>query len=205
MKIKKLFSIKRRSGPERHYVDDVKLTAVLIEFQKATKEAEKQGLPKPIVPDFLANSIILMARKFARAPNFSGYPFIEDMIGDAILCCFKNLHNFDSTKYKESFPYFSMAVKNSFIQRILKEQGILYRKYKAELERSKDLIGIPGMDRSHSPANVERERKMREFCEKFEKRLAEKRAKSKARKKAQNALKDGIEFDLDMPTIEVVK
>lgn len=184
---------KRKSTEDRHYIDDKKFHAELSEYQKAVHEAESQDLPKPIVPDYIAQSLMILARKIARKPGFSRYPFIEDMIGDAILCCFKNIHNFDP-KRPTAFPYFTQIVHYSFIQRILREHTALYRKFKAIMERQKEMCGEVGIEASQVYGTRYTDLQMREFCEKFEKRLAEKREKSKQRKKNAASL---IAFDED--------
>lgn len=189
------FILKRLGDPERHYIDDPTFHAALADYQKEIKIAKELDKPKPMVTDYLAKSLMTLARKYARKTTHSGYPFIEDMIGDAIVCCLKNLHNFNPLLYKKAFPYFTMVVHNSFVQRILKEQTALYRQYKAILENQKEMVGVAGMEFTQVYGSPETDRKMREFCEKFEKRLAEKRQKQKDRKKAKEQLEGLIEFD----------
>jgi hypothetical protein len=182
---------KRKVGVERHYIDDAKFHKALSEYQASVIEAEKSGEPKPMVPDYIAQSLMMLARKIARKPGFSRYPFIEDMIGDAILCCFKNIHNFNP-KHPTAFPYFTQIVHYSFIQRIGREHAVLYRKFKAIMERQKEVCGEVGAENLQIYGTRYSDLQMREFCDKFEKKLEEKRIKSRQRKKA-NASK--IRFD----------
>lgn len=184
---------KRKSGADKHYIDDKKFHAALSEYKAAADEAKANDLPKPMVTDYIAQSLMMLSRKIARKPGFSRYPFIEDMIGDAILCCFKNIHNFNP-KHPTAFPYFTQIVHYSFIQRILREHTALYRKFRAIMERQKEMCGDTEAESVQVYGSRYSDLQMREFCEKFEKRLEEKRIKSKQRKKA-NASK--IEFDAD--------
>jgi hypothetical protein len=173
---------KRKANIDRHYIDDKKFHKALSEYKQSVKDAEANDLPKPIVSDYVAQSLMILARKIARKPGFSQYPFIEDMIGDAILCCFKNLHNFDP-KRPTAFPYFTQIVHYSFIQRILREHTALYRKFKAIMERQKEMCGEICGEGAQIYGTKYSDIQMREFCEKFERRLAEKREKNKQRKK----------------------
>lgn len=182
---------KRKTGSDRHYIDDKKFHKALSEYQQAANDASENNLPKPMVPDYIAQSLMMLSRKIARKPGFSRYPFIEDMIGDAILCCFKNIHNFNP-KHPTAFPYFTQIVHYSFIQRILREHTALYRKFRAIMEHQKEMCGEVGSESVQVYGTRYTDLQMREFCEKFEKRLEEKRLKSRQRKKA-NA--DKIQFD----------
>jgi DNA-directed RNA polymerase specialized sigma subunit len=184
---------KRKSSSDRHYIDDTKFHKALSDYKASVDEAKANDMPKPMVPDYIAQSLMMLARKIARKPGFSRYPFVEDMIGDAILCCFKNIHNFNP-KHPTAFPYFTQIVHYSFIQRILREHTALYRKFRAIMERQKELCGDTEAESVQVYGSRYSDLQMREFCEKFEKRLEEKRLKSKQRKKA-NASK--IEFDAE--------
>lgn len=194
---------KRKSSVERHYIDDTKFHKALSDYQTSVELAEKANEPKPMVPDYIAQSLMMLARKIARKPGFSRYPFIEDMIGDAILCCFKNIHNFNPN-HPTAFPYFTQIVHYSFIQRIGREHAVLYRKFKAIMERQKEVCGELGAENMQVYGTKYSDLQMREFCDKFEKKLEEKRIKSRKRKKAnsskiqfdeETAASEGAEFD----------
>ncbi len=184
---------KRKATSDRHYIDDVKFRAALIEYQQSVAQAETSGQSKPMVPDYIAQCLMLLARKYARGPKFSRYPYIEDMIGDAIMCCFKNVAKFNP-EHPKAFPYFTMIVHHSFLQRIVKEKTALYRLFKAIIERQKDLCGIADVEVSQIYGSRYSDIEMRAFCVNFENYLANKRLKSKERKK-EKASK--IQFDLD--------
>lgn len=186
---------KRNSISDRHYIDDKKFHSALSEYQMMVNGACSQHLPKPVISDYIAQCFLTLARKIARKPGFSRYPFIEDMIGDAILCCFKNIHNFDP-KRPSAFPYFTQIVHFSFIQRILREHTALYRTFRAIMERQKEMCGEVGAEYTQVYGSRYTDIQMREFCDKFEKRLAEKRDKNRARKAKNEA---HIMFDEDLP------
>jgi hypothetical protein len=192
---------KRKSSSDRHYIDDTKFHKALSDYKASVEDAKAKDLPKPMVPDYIAHSLVLLARKVARKPSFSRYPFVEDMIGDAIFCCFKNIHNFNP-KHPTAFPYFTQIVHYSFIQRIHREHTALYRKFRAIMERQKELCGDAETESVQVYGSRYSDLQMREFCQKFEKRLEEKRLKSKQRKKASSSK---IEFDAEPTDADAVE
>ena len=58
------------------------------------------------------------------------YPFREDMVGDGIENCILYAHNFDPTKSKNPFSYFTQIIYYAFLRRIEKEKKQVFIKYK---------------------------------------------------------------------------
>ena len=55
-------------------------------------------------------------------PNFSNYIYRQDMVSDAIENCVVYAHNFDPSKSKNPFSYFTQVCWYAFIRRIGKEK-----------------------------------------------------------------------------------
>lgn len=127
----------------RNYVNNPDMYAALCEYIEKCKkeeqlaEAENRDPVYPQIPNYIAECFMLIATKFANKPNFSGYIFKDEMIGDAIENCIRYIRNFDPDKrnaegelLKNPFAYFTQYVKNAFLRRIDSEKRQLYFKYK---------------------------------------------------------------------------
>ena len=64
------------------------------------------------------------------AGNFNNYTYRDDMILDGIENCIQYLHNFDPTKSKNPFAYFTQIIYYAFLRRIMKERKQAYIKTK---------------------------------------------------------------------------
>jgi hypothetical protein len=145
----------------KNYVNNEDLLQALIEYQQAIKDAEVAGLPKPKTPEYIGECIYKIATNLAKKPNFSGYSFIEDMVGDGVRNCLLYMHNFDAnyaetmnneiepeisdlfeevekptetTKLKRKpnpFAYFTQIIYYAFLGRIESESEETYLKYKS--------------------------------------------------------------------------
>lgn len=76
----------------------------------------------PQVPEYIGSCIMLIAKNLARRPNFSGYSWRDEMIGDAIETCLKYVKSFDPSRGTSPFAYFSQVCWYSFIGRINAEK-----------------------------------------------------------------------------------
>ena len=70
----------------------------------------------------MGEMVLLIASNYATKGNFAGYTWIEDMIGEAVLTCFKYMKNFDRTKSSNPFAYITQICRNAFINYIKKQQ-----------------------------------------------------------------------------------
>jgi hypothetical protein len=113
------------------YVNNKQFLEALIEYKQSITEATNSSLPKPRVPEYIGECILKITENIARRPNFSGYTFKEDMIGDAIENCLLYLHNFDETSSKNPFGYFSKIIWYAFLRRIEEESTETYVKFKS--------------------------------------------------------------------------
>jgi DNA-directed RNA polymerase specialized sigma24 family protein len=121
---------------KNHYVNNEDFLQAMIEFKENCELAKVAGKPRPVIPDYIAKCIMMIAEKLSRKPNFYSYTFREDMVGDAIKNCILYIDNFDPTIGRNPFAYFTQIIYFAFIQRINKERKQLYVKYKSTEELS---------------------------------------------------------------------
>lgn len=114
----------------RNYVNNKTLYGVIIHYKNDLKESIKNGVDKPIVPNYIGECIILICNNLAKKPNFSGYTYKQDMISDGIMDCIAAVDNFDPDKTNNPFAYFTQIAWNAFIRRIHKEKKQTYIKHK---------------------------------------------------------------------------
>lgn len=103
----------QKSGKQkpRIYVTNAQLyDALVIAHQK-----------NEITPE-LADIFMKMTEKLANSYNFSGYSYIEDMKGEALVILCHNWKTFKINSNRPPFPYFTQIIYNVFIQVIQKEK-----------------------------------------------------------------------------------
>ena len=154
-----------------HYVDNKKLYAEMLHYIAIYNEAKLQNSEKPKVPEYVGLCIYHIANRLATKPNFSGYTYKEEMIGDGIENCLMYLHNFDPDKSNNPFAYFTQIIYYAFLRRIQKEKKQLYIKHKflenAIVENS--LLDLPAEDLAYF-ANLQSSMtdKISDLTDKFE-------------------------------------
>ncbi len=82
------------------------------------------------IPHFVADCFLKIVTRYSNKLNFSGYTYIEDMRGDALLACVKYAHNFNPLKSQNAFAYFTTIVHNSFLQYLKKEKHFTNFRFK---------------------------------------------------------------------------
>ena len=87
--------------------------------------------PRPDIPRYLAECFIKIPTHLCYRPNFSGYTYKEEFIADAIEAEIKYVVNFDETRFKNPFAYFTQICWQSFVRRIQleKQQSIIKGMY----------------------------------------------------------------------------
>lgn len=111
-----------------HYVNNADFLAALIEYKLKCKEAEDQGLEKPVIPNYVGDCILKIANHLAYKPNFINYSYRDDMVLDGIENCIQYLHNFNPDKSSNPFAYFTQIIYYAFLRRITKEKKQSYIK-----------------------------------------------------------------------------
>lgn len=114
-----------------HYINNADFLKALIEYKQRCDEAEKKKKPEPPIPNYIGECFLKIADHLSRKPNFVSYSFRDEMISDGIENCLMYFRNFDETKSKNPFAYFTQIIYYAFLRRIQKEKKQLYVKYKA--------------------------------------------------------------------------
>lgn len=143
-----------------HYVDNKKLYGEMIHFTNDCKAAEKEGEPRPKVPEYIGYCIYKIATKLATKPNFASYTYKDEMIADGIEICIRYIHNFDPDKSNNPFAYFTQIIYFAFLQRIQKEKKQQYIKAKS-FENSaimNQLVDSPDSEHYSSFYSIDSER-----------------------------------------------
>lgn len=115
---------------KKHYLDGEKFTAECIIYIDRCNKAREAGDEVPVVPDFIAESILKLCENLSLSPNFIGYTYRDDMIMDAVENCLKAVSsNFDpraDTRSGKSnaFGYFSRIAYFAMVRRITKEKKV---------------------------------------------------------------------------------
>lgn len=123
----------KTARPKKHYVNNKDFIKALTDYQQVLLEK-----PDTRIPEYIGVCIVAICTKMATRPNFSGYSYKDEMIGDAIENCLEAVGNFDEKKSAErsrtgavnAFGYFSWVAWNAFIRRIAKEKKQSYIKHK---------------------------------------------------------------------------
>ena len=132
-----------------HYVDNQKFYRALCDFRDACERAESEDRQIPVVPDYIAICIMRIAQGMSRRQQFSGYPFVEDMVADAVENCIRYVRSFDSRNWNNPFAYFSRVVWFAFLRRINIEKKGLYIKYKMT-----DMVNVTNMGATHHESGM---------------------------------------------------
>jgi hypothetical protein len=114
-----------------HYINNADFLKALIDYKEKCKVAEQNNLSDPPIPNYVGECFLKIADHLSRKPNFSSYSFREEMVSDAIENCLMYFRNFDETKSKNPFAYFTQITYYAFLRRIIREKKQLYVKYKA--------------------------------------------------------------------------
>ena len=113
-----------------HYVDNKHLFAVIVEYKQAVAQAKEEGKPKPNIPNYVGECILLIAKRLSTKPNFVNYSYRDEMISDGIENCISYFDNFDPEKSNNPFAYFTQIIYFAFLRRIQKEKKQTYIKHK---------------------------------------------------------------------------
>lgn len=156
-----------------NYVDNRKFLESLIEYRKS-----KELNPDAPIPRYVSKAFIDIANGMSKRSNFRSYPFVEEMVGDAIVNCVEAVDSFDPEKSSNPFGYFSLVVWRRFIYRIRQEKRALYIKEK-NTERANVFgevaAGVGGTAEHFSGLQIQRsegaEEYMSDFVRKYEEKI----------------------------------
>ena len=119
--------VRKRS---EHYVNNKEFLYAIVQYKADIKEAEEKGDPRPVIPRYLGECFMKIARHLSYKPNFVNYMFKEDMISDGIENCVQYINNFNPEKSSNPFAYFTQIIHYAFLRRIQKEKKQLEIKTK---------------------------------------------------------------------------
>ena len=111
--------VRKRS---EHYVNNKEFLYAIVQYKADIKEAEEKGEPRPVIPRYLGECFMKIARHLSYKPNFVNYMFKEDMISDGIENCVQYINNFNPEKSSNPFAYFTQIIHYAFLRRIQKEK-----------------------------------------------------------------------------------
>jgi len=101
--------------------------------------------PLPQISNYIGECFLKMANNIAHKHNFNRYPYKEEMISDGIVDCIKYVDSFD-TERSNPFAYFTQAINNAFVRRIIKEKKQAYVKVKLLSSSTVDIHELQEQD-----------------------------------------------------------
>lgn len=162
-----------------HYIDNKTFYEAIKQYRASIKQAEVEGKPKPIIPNYIGSCILLIANRLATKPNFINYSYKDEMISDGVENCIMYIDNFDPDKSTNPFAYFTQIIYFAFLRRIQKEKKHLYIKHQVFRQSaiSDELYDIQDGDEfGNAPVNNMMDtEKMDDFVKAFEMGLEKKR------------------------------
>ena len=111
-----------------HYVNNKDFTNAVIEYCTVVQKCRKEDNPEPMVPNYLAESILKINERLSHKSNFVRYTYREEMVMDGVENCLKALANFDPTAATRggtpnAFGYFTQISWFAFLRRIQKKRS----------------------------------------------------------------------------------
>lgn len=85
---------------------------------KAVVESKAKGA----MSDTLARMLMMLVKRYASKPNWSGYTYNDDMQSFALLMLSRTWASFNEQRSKNCFAYYTQCAKNSFIQYLTTEK-----------------------------------------------------------------------------------
>lgn len=162
-----------------HYIDNKTFFEAIKQYRDSIRQAEADGKPKPVIPNYIGKCILLIANRLATKPNFINYSYKDEMISDGVENCIMYIDNFDPDKSTNPFAYFTQIIYFAFLRRIQKEKKHLYIKHQVfrQYALSDELYDVQdGDDFGGSPVNNMMDTdKMDDFVKAFELGLEKKR------------------------------
>jgi len=177
-----------------HYVDNKQLYKCIVAYRESVLDARDKGLPRPLIPNYIGECILMIANRLSTKPNFINYSYREEMVSDGVENCICYIDNFDPVKSDNPFAYFTQIIYYAFLRRILKEKKQTYIKHKT-LENSMLLNELfeqgEFSEQEFTPTHMDVNDDMYDFIKTFEDNLM-----SKKKKRAKKGVEKFIEEDV---------
>lgn len=113
-----------------HYINNQEFLAALIEHREKVLANKELGIDPPQISNYLGECFIKIARHLSYKSNFINYSYKDEMISDAIENCLAVVNNFDPSKSKNPFAYFTQITFFAFIRRIQREKKQMATKFR---------------------------------------------------------------------------
>lgn len=117
------------ANPQRkpHYVNNKEFSYAVLEYVKAAKEAQENGLPTPEVTPYIGECFMKIAEGLSHKSNFVRYSYRDEMVMDAVENCLRAIGNYDidaatRTGTPNAFAYFTQISYYAFLRRLAKEK-----------------------------------------------------------------------------------
>lgn len=106
--------------PFKHYAfnEDGELVTVLTSHSKNGKFCDTHGQ----LTNTLANMFILLIDRYSQRPNWRGYSYLDEMMGNALLQLSQFALQFNELKSQNPFAYYTQFLSNAFTRVLLIEQ-----------------------------------------------------------------------------------
>lgn len=130
---------------ETHYIDNKKFHLALVERKQLVDSAKLNNDPLPHISPYIGECFLKLATNIAYKHNFNRYPYKEEMISDGIVDCIKYIDTFDVDRFNP-FAYFTSAIGNAFVRRIVREKKEGYKKFKLLMKSSLDVHALQDQD-----------------------------------------------------------
>lgn len=166
----------------KYYVSNKALYAAMVNYCAALKKADAENKPRPRVPEYIGECILLIGERLATKPNFRKYSYTEEMVGDGVLACIRYIHNFNPEKSQNPFAYFTQIIMSAFINRLNVEQKQQYVRARLMKDALSVLNEIP--DVSITATEFTDSDPNNNVIENFERRMADRKKRSSAKKDA---------------------
>jgi len=187
------FIMKNEKTTKPHYVNNAEFLQAIIDYKRACAEAEDSGDEKPVIPNYLGECILKIARKLSNRPNFINYSYKDDMILDGIENCIQYFDNFNPEKSKNPFAYFTQIIYFAFLRRIDKEKKQAYIRGKMVRDNTIDSFDVQDHDAGEDFSNI-----FKEFMQDngtFEHDYEDKKRKKRQKKETHVSLDNFTEGD----------
>ena len=113
-----------------HYINNQEFLAALLDHRERVLAAREAGTATPPVSNYIGECFIKIARHLSYKSNFINYSYKDEMISDAIENCLAVVDNFDPSKSKNPFAYFTQITFFAFVRRIQREKKQMATKFR---------------------------------------------------------------------------
>lgn len=177
----------RRKPSDQHYVDNKEFYKAMVAYLDEVKAAKLDNKPIPPLTEYIGKCLLDIAQHLSFKGNFVNYTYREEMVSDAVENCLKCVTNFDTDRFTNPFAYFTRVAFQAFVRRIQKEKKSRYEKLISIEDFISNNLGVEEYKEIIN-SNMEMSEVEREFINKFETSLDEKKKKRRTRNKPLNLL-----------------